>query len=377
MLLRSMKVAKILGIDIEINITWIVIFVLVVFQLNNYFSTAFPLLAQPFLILLALVTAGLFFLSLLLHELAHSIIANRNNLTISKITLFIFGGIAQMENEPSDPRVELKMAAAGPLSSLGLALVFFVAGQLILISGLPQVISAPFLYLAPINLILALFNLIPGFPLDGGRILRASIWLRTGNAYRATSVAASIGEGFAYFLIMGGLFLGIAYRSVEAAWFILIGWFLQSAAQSSFRHSMLENKLRTVKVKDIMSSELHLVDAEITLDALVAEHFLKHKFSRFPVKSPKGIIGVITLRDVKEIPRQKWPSTTAGAIVKTIEKDQLIGADESVMKAVDKMARTHTSHFLVEAEGEIVGIVTRTDLIKIMQIRDELGIADK
>lgn len=374
MSLGSIRVAKVLGIDIEINFTWIIVFFLVVFQLTVYFPTVYPQMTSSANILLSLVTAFMFFLSLLTHEMSHSLVANRNDLSIKKVTLFIFGGVAQMEEEPKDPRVELKMAIAGPLASILLGAIFFTIGRLAMLAGLPEVLAAPFLYLAPINLVLAAFNLIPGFPLDGGRVLRAIIWLRTDNMKRATAVAAKMGEAFAYFLMFSGFFIGVFLQHVEAVWFILIGWFLQNAAQSSYRQVVFESALSKVKVADIMSSDLYTVSADIVLDTMITDYFLKHKFRRFPVVGGEGIVGVVTLADIKEIPRERWLTTTVGDVVKELNAEAFVDIGEPVDKVIDRMAKNHISHFLVKEDSKIVGIVTRSDIVRVMRIKDELGI---
>lgn len=370
----SFRIIKIKNIDIEINVTWLFVFLLVVFQLFTYFDSAYAQASSFVVVVLALITSGLFFGSLLAHELAHSLIANRNRMSIRKITLFIFGGVAQLEEEPSDPKVELKMAVAGPLCSLVLAGLLWILSMMMLFLGIAETVAAPFSYLAPINLALALFNLVPAFPLDGGRILRSILWLKTGDVVKATAIAARLGEAFAYFLIFAGLLLVFTLQAIEAVWFILIGWFLLNAAQASLKRSLFDISLANAKVKQIMTSPVTFVDAETTLEAVVGNYFLTHKYSRFPVSKGEAIIGVVTLADIRHLPRAQWAMTTVEEIVKPLSSEAMIDVEEPVLKAIDRMARSGSSYLLVTERERVKGIITRTDVFTALRIRSELGI---
>lgn len=370
----SIRIGSILGISIEINFTWFIIFALVTLSLATaYFPQQFPELPTTTNFILGVITSIFFFGSVIFHELFHSIVAKLNNIPIKKITLFIFGGVAQMSQEPSSPGVEFRMAVAGPLSSLGLAFVFGLVWLLARSLGLSVFIIAPAQYLSWINALLAVFNLLPGFPLDGGRVLRAGLWSWLKDITAATRIASRVGEGFAYLLIFIG-FLGVLRGQWGLGWFILIGWFLQQAAQSSYQHLIFERSLSNVKVADIMTREVETVDPDISLDRLVDEYFLKFKFGRFPVVSDGQLLGIITLHDIKEVPREEWAFKTAKDILTPLEKTMTVGPQDEAVQVLTRMAQSEVGHLLVVENNSLVGLVTRSDIIRLIKIKSELGI---
>jgi Zn-dependent protease/CBS domain-containing protein len=370
----SIRIGSILGISIEINFTWFIIFALVTLSLGTaYFPQQYPDLPAATNFVLGFITSILFFGSVIFHELFHSIVAKLNNLPIRKITLFIFGGVAQMTQEPSNPGVEFKMAVAGPLSSLGLAFIFGLIWLLGRSIGLSVFIIGPAQYLSWINALLAVFNLLPGFPLDGGRVLRAGLWGWSKDITSATRIAARVGEGFAYLLIFVG-FVGVLAGQWGLGWFILIGWFLQQAAASSYQHVLFERALSSVKVADIMSREVQTVDPDLTLERLVDEYFLRFKFGRFPVVKNGELLGIITLHDIKEVPREEWAAKTAKDILTPLEKALTVRPQDEAVKALTSMAQSEVGHLLVVEDGGLVGLVTRSDIIRLIKVKSELGV---
>lgn len=370
----SIRIGSILGISIEINFTWFIIFALVTLSLATaYFPQQFPELPMTTNFILGVITSIFFFGSVIFHELFHSIVAKLNNIPIKKITLFIFGGVAQMTQEPSSPGVEFRIAVAGPLSSLGLAFIFGLVWLLARSLGLSVFIIAPAQYLSWINALLAVFNLLPGFPLDGGRVLRAGLWGWSKDITAATRIASRVGEGFAYLLIFIG-FLGVLRGQWGLGWFILIGWFLQQAAQSSYQHLIFERSLSNVKVADIMTREVETVAPDISLDRLVDEYFLKFKFGRFPVVSNGQLLGIITLHDIKEVPREEWAFKTAKDILTPLEKAMTVGPQDEAVQVLTRMAQSEVGHLLVVENNSLVGLVTRSDIIRLIKIKSELGI---
>ncbi len=367
--LPSFRIGRILGFDIEINPTWLAIFAIILYQFTGIYLEETSLGTG---LIFGLTTTFLFFFSLILHEVAHSYVARANSLPIRKITLFIFGGVAEMGAEPENPAVELKMAAAGPLTSILISALFY----LILIILPTLKVAGPLrtlvYYIFYLNMAVAIFNLLPGFPLDGGRIVRAVLWHFLGDIKPATKAAAIIGQAIAYFLIFFGvasIFAGV----ITGIWPIMVGWFLNQAAQGSYRNVLLERALSGVKVEEIMTANVIEAPAEISAEELVEEYFMRYRFSRFPVAQGDRFLGVVTLHDVKEVPKERWP------IIKAKEIAHMSGAATINIKsdaagALMQMARDELGHLLViNDEGKLVGLVTKTDIIRLIKMKAELG----
>jgi Zn-dependent protease/CBS domain-containing protein len=372
-LTNSFKIGAIYGIDIEINSTWLIVFFLVTFSLVSYFPAAYPELPTWVGVTDGLITSILFFLSVLFHELSHSIVAKRNNLDIKRITLFVFGGVAQMSDEPSSPGVEFKMAVAGPAASYFLALLF--AGLFLLSSatGLGLGITAPFQYLALINFALGTFNLIPGFPLDGGRILRAGLWSYHRNLAKATQMAARCGQFFAFGLVFLGILLFFRGDFLGGIWLIFLGWFLNQAATSGYQQTFLRQALLGVKVEEIMSRNILLAPANLTLTQLVDDYFLRYKVGRFPIIENGQLLGIVTLHDVKEVPRERWETTFVQDVLRPLKEYDFISPEEDVMAAFKKLAQHELGQLLVFNEGKLVGIVTKSDILRLAKFKRELA----
>lgn len=367
----SIKLGKIFGFEVELDYSWFIIFVLVSLNLTlNFFHTyGFSLLVSIFD---GILTAILFFSSVVFHEFFHSLIARFNKLPIKKITLFIFGGVAQMTEEPKSPVVEFKMAIAGPLSSLFLALVFWLIFLSLKILNLTEAATAPFSWLALINLWLALFNLAPGFPLDGGRVLRAALWYWYKDVERATKIASQFGQGFAYLLVGIGV-LTAFFGYLGGVWLIVLGLFLNRVAQSSYQQLILQKYLSGIKISEIMTRDILTVSPNITLETLVNDYFLKHKFGRFPVIDEGKVVGVVTLHHVKEIPRESWQELTAADAMDKVIKDCFVSPDEDAGQALIRMAKCNIGHLLVVSDSKLVGLVTRSDIIRLIKVKTELG----
>ena len=295
------KVATIMGIPIRVHFSWFIVFGLITWSLStHYFPKAAPELPVASYWIKGTLAALLLFASVAFHELSHSYIAKKYRIPITSITLFIFGGIAQMKGEPPHPKAEFRMAIAGPLSSFFLAGLFFlvsvntVGGQ-----------RALFSYLAQINFILGAFNLIPGFPMDGGRVLRSVLWSRTKDYFYATQKAANFGQKIALFFLLFGLFL-IFTGSSGGLWLMLIGWFLYMAAQSSQQQATLQEALSNIKVKNVMARDIVTVNSSIPIDEAVDKYFLRYGYGGFPVMDDGKFLGIITLKEIKDVPRRDW-----------------------------------------------------------------------
>lgn len=370
----DIRLGKILGIEIYISYSWFFIFALVTFALSfGFFPQEFPNHSVASNVVIGVAASAIFFLSLLFHEMSHSMVGNRNGIPIKKITLFIFGGISQMSEEPKDPRAEFKMALAGPASSLFLAGVFFLIFRALTSSGISSEYFAAFAWLAEINLLLAIFNLAPGFPLDGGRVLRAAVWHASGDLERATNIAAKGGQVVAFSLIGLGVLLFFTGQ-LGGIWLMLVGWFLNQSAVGSSRQVMLQHTLADVSVHDIMSHDVKTASPDTTLEDLVNHYFLRHRFGRFPILAGDELLGIVTLHDIKDVPRPDWPAVTAGEIIEPIDDSMMVNEGEPAIKALLKMANEGAGHLLVSNEGRLVGLVTKTDILGIIRVRGELDL---
>jgi len=304
------KVATIMGIPMRVHFSWLIVFGLITWLLSSrYFPIAAPDLPIASYWVKGVLAALLLFASVAFHELAHSYVAQKYKLTIESITLFIFGGVAQMKGEPPHPKAEFWIAIAGPLSSFFLSAFFYI-----LMMNTAGGSKPLFAYLAQINFIIGVFNLIPGFPMDGGRVLRSVIWRRKRDYFYATQKASSVGRMIALFFIFFGLF-SIFTGGPGGLWLMLIGWFLYSAAQASYQQSTLQETLSGIKVKDIMVTDLKTLSPSITIDKAVDEYFLRYGYGGFPVTDDGKFLGIVTLKEVKNIPREDWGRVKASDIL--------------------------------------------------------------
>jgi Zn-dependent protease/CBS domain-containing protein len=360
----SLKIATIMGIPLRIHFSWIIIFALITWSLSSfYFPKAAPDLPVGSYWISGAVAALLLFASVAFHELSHSFVALRYKLPISSITLFIFGGVSQIKGEPPDPTVEFRMAIAGPLSSFFLALVFYLAYHAV--AG--GAVRALFIYLAQLNLVLGIFNLIPGFPMDGGRVVRAYMWSRSKDFYYATRKASSYGQKIALFFIIFGFFSFFGGFS-GGIWLMLIGWFLYSAAQSSYQQAGLQHMLNGIKVKDIMARDVVSIPPDTTIEEAVNSYFLKYGYGGFPVMDRGTFLGFVSLKEVKNIPREMWQMRKVSEVYVPHEERWEIAEDSEAMKALELMISEDKGRLVVIDRGAIKGIITRNGIANYLQM---------
>ncbi|MFC1540429.1 site-2 protease family protein [Candidatus Margulisiibacteriota bacterium] len=370
---KSFRLITLFNIPIEINYTWFIILGLVVFTLaRGYFPYTNPELSAASHWLMAMISALLLFASLLAHELSHSLVARSHNLSIRGITLFVFGGVAHMEQEPASPGVEFKMAIAGPIMSLFLSLVFFTLTQAFYYLGFHKAVLAITNYLFILNLAVAIFNLIPGFPLDGGRVLRAALWSYYKDLRKATAIASAFGRAFAFFLMAMGFLSLFSGNIIPGIWFIFIGLFLQEAADTSYRQVVMKKMLGGEKVEKFMTRDVITVPAELTLDKLVDDYFFKLRHAAFPVMADDTILGLVTLHDVKEVPRNRWDKTPARKIMIPLSRDLTISKNRDAMTALTKIARTGFGRLLVIEGHKLIGILSQRDIMRLFEFKSEI-----
>ncbi len=365
----SWRVGKIFGIPFEVNSSWIVIFALVGFSLSTgYYPQVQGAAGSPVWVYWALgvVTALLFFASILAHELSHSLVTLASGGRVDKITLFIFGGVAEISDEPRSPGKEFLMAAAGPAMSLLIAGVCYVALYFAVTARLGWWVAAPLNYLATINLFVAIFNLLPGFPLDGGRVLRSILWAITGDMLKATRWAARCGQFIGWSMVGLAVVTGLQGRS-DFFWFGLLGWFIAWLAGASYRQQQVRSRLEGVAVGQIMTPHPEYVSGDISLEQLAHEHFLGADHSRYPVLYEGQIVGVVSLSDAKSIARADWPYVQ---VIEVTDRDLSrlsVLADTPVQEVLSRLAGQDTGAILVVADGRLAGIVTRSDVMALLQ----------
>lgn len=357
------KVATIMGIPIRLHFSWFIVFGLITWSLStHYFPKAAPELPVASYWIKGILASLLLFASVAFHELSHSYIAKKYHIPITSITLFIFGGVAQMKGEPPHPKAEFRMAIAGPLSS------FFLSGLFFLVSvNTGGGTKALFSYLAQINFILGAFNLIPGFPMDGGRVLRSVLWSRTKDYFYATQKAANFGQRIALFFLLFGMFL-IFTGSSGGLWLLLIGWFLYLAAQSSQQQATLQEALSNIKVKNVMARDIVTVNSSIPIGEAVDKYFLRYGYGGFPVMDGGKFLGIITLKEIKNVPREDWSKVKVSDILVPHNKKWEISHDSDVMKALLLMIQEDKGRIIVMENDNVVGLITRNGIARYLQI---------
>ncbi|MBI5237363.1 MAG: site-2 protease family protein [Deltaproteobacteria bacterium] len=369
---RGIRLFRISGIWITVDYTWFIVFVVFAWSLSyGYFPSNEPGLGRAPYILMGVSSSLLLFACVLVHELAHSITSNRLGLTVKNITLFIFGGVAELTKEPDDPKTELKIAVAGPIASAALALFFYFLSKA-LSGALPVAFLAIFKYLALINIVIAAFNLIPGFPLDGGRVLRAVWWARTGDIKSATRAASRIGRGFAIFLILTGFAQIFTGNIIGGLWSIMIGVFLQQAAQSGYRELMIKTALEGLRVRDVMSTGVISMEEEITVAEAVERYFLTHHYASFPVVSKGKVAGLLQLSAVRTVPKEDWGKAQVRDVMHRISVGDALSPEDSALDAIKKMSPANLGRFPVVQDGTLVGIITRSDIMRMLEITSSL-----
>ena len=366
----AIRIGKVVGIPVYLDYSWFVIFFLLVYTIGfSLMPATYPGLNEFEYLLIGVVTSLLFFVSLLLHELAHCIVAKRNGMTIRKITLFLLGGISTLEDEPKEAMVELNVAAAGPLTSLAIAAIFFVIWFVSAIVELSTAIQAPVFYLALVNLIMAIFNFIPAFPMDGGRILRALLWRRNGDIVRSTRTATKVGRAFATIIMVLGIFSMFFIDLLTGIWTLLIGWFISSSSAASLQQTMAEESLRGVRAADVMTQNVDAVPPDMTL-ASFSDECMRTKHTGFPVTSNGKIMGCVTMGDLRRFSKDLWATTSVGQAMTTSDKLAVVGRDDPAKDVLSKMQGRNVGRIFVVDNGELEGIITRSDMVKALELRE-------
>lgn len=389
----GIRIARIFGINIRIDWSWLLIFVLITWNLSAVFANTHPDWGAWLTWGIAIIAAILFFSSVLLHELAHSLVAKARGMPVRSIRLFLFGGVSNIEREPPSPGAEFVMALVGPLTSIALGLV------LVLIAGagaapMGDAVSDPsqvvaemnpgttlLAWLGSINILLGLFNLIPGFPLDGGRVVRSIFWAITDNLRQATRWASWLGQGIAWLMIFAGIAMVFGVQIpifgqglTGGLWLAFIGWFLNSSAVASYRQVVVQDILEDVPVARMMRSNPPTVSPGISVDELVNDGIMGTDDHAFPVVSEGRLVGLVTLEDVRAIPRTSWGNTTVRQIMTPAEQLVSVTPEADATEAMTKLQRRDVRQLPVMQNGSITGLLRRRDIVRWLQLHSEVGI---
>src|SRR5256885_10754133 len=363
---NSWHIGRIFGIPLRVHISWFLVFALVAWQGRSYFPYVLPQFPSWEYWTMGIVAALLLFASVLVHELGHCLVALRYRIPIAQITLFIVGGMAQIRREAPTPRAEFLIAIAGPVVSVLISIAF---GVLAVLPGSPSDAVAVSTLLQEINLTLALFNLVPGYPLDGGRVLRAGLWAWSRNFHSATRYSARVGQGFAVLLMLFGIYDVVAGLAIGGVWFLLIGAFLYTAAHSTHRQVSFQESMLGLRVGDMMTPEVVVLEAGMTLDEAVDNYFLRFGYGGFPVMQNGRLVGMLSLKELKAIPRHRWGTLTVGEVMAPHSSQTEIRSEEPITAAMERMIHDDRSRLVVRDGGRVLGLVTRSGIARFLDLR--------
>jgi Zn-dependent protease/predicted transcriptional regulator len=375
--MHGFRLGSVFGVEIRIDYSWFIIFFLILWTLiRGVFPAALP--GQPPLVYVGMGLAGtlLFFASLLGHELSHSLVARSRGMPVQGITLFIFGGMARASGDFRSAEDEFVIAGVGPLSSMVIAAAFWLLAWASVQLGLPAAIAAVASYLALINLILAVFNLFPGFPLDGGRILRSIVWKRTGDPRRATKIATTGGKIFGYLLILIGVLNLFGGNPVGGLWLLFIGWFIRFAADASYTQFVMRQSFEGVHAEDAMTPHPLTVPPDLTLQRFVDEHVLDGAHQSYPVLDDGSAVGLITLPLVRAVPKAEWSARTVADAMIPLGPELTVAPEDAMVDALDKLSGASAGRILVTRGDRLVGIISHTDVARWLdrqRLREELS----
>ncbi len=370
---RRLRLFSLLGFEVRIDVSWLIVAVLIAWSLAR---GVFPAYIEGLTVreywLMGIAGALGLFASIIFHELCHSVVARRFGLPINGITLFIFGGVAEMDEEPPSPRAEFYMAIAGPAASIiaGVILYIFALNS----AGLewPRTVTGVIRYLGVINLILAGFNLLPAFPLDGGRVLRAALWHSRKDLRSATRTASRAGSGFGLILIFAGVITMLGGALIGGLWWIFIGLFLRGASRMSFTRLRMRQALEGEPVRRFMKTDPVTVQGDATISELVEDYVYRHHFKLYPVVDDGNLEGCVTTREIKDIPRQDWGNRTVAEVSRACSGENTIEADADAVQALRKMRGNDRSRLMVVDGGNLVGIITLKDMLDFIALKVDL-----
>ncbi len=370
------RLGRLFGVEIGLHYSWFIIALLITLSLAASFGATNPGWGSTTIWVSAIITGVLFFTAIVAHELAHALVARRRGTPVRRITLFALGGMAHMEKETADAKTEFWMGIAGPIASLviGIACLGIAAatgwepGQ-----DANSPVVAVLVWLGYINVVLAVFNMIPGYPLDGGRILRAAIWWKTGQLDRATRIASRIGQGVAWLFIAIGLVRMFSGAGFAGLWLAFIGWFLLQAARASYFQVQVMETLREVRVGDIMDHDCGNIDRHVTLKRFVDDHLLRTGQRCFLVQDHGQVVGLITPKEIKQIEYERWPDVEVAAAMRPLDQLKTVTLDTPASEAMEIMSQEDINQLPVIKEGHLEGLVSRGHILRLLEARRDLS----
>jgi Zn-dependent protease/CBS domain-containing protein len=371
---KGIELFKVFGLPIRVDPSWLAVAVLFSWTLaTSAFPSVHPGLTRTVYWEMGITGALGLFASVVLHEISHALVAQRFGIVIRGITLFLFGGVAEMAGEPPGPRAELLVAAAGPAASFALAFLGLLATTLAGMAGWPAPVQMVLAYLAVINATLALFNLIPAFPLDGGRMLRSLLWKWNGNLRWATRITSRLGAGFGLLLIALGVLRVVQADFLGGMWWFLVGLFVRNAARMSYQQLLLRQALEGETVARFMRRDPVTVPRSVSVQELLQDYVYRYHFKMFPVLDDAGrLFGCVTTQHIRQLPREEWDSQTVGAIADRCSPDNTVTADSDALRALSLMNRTGASRLMVMDGDRLLGILALKDLLQFFALKMEL-----
>jgi len=371
---KKVKLFSLFGFRVSIDLSWIIIAVLVTWSLaEGVFPQYLEGLSSGTYWWMGVVGAAGLFASIVVHELFHSLVARRFGLPMKGITLFLFGGVAEMDDEPPSAKSEFYMSIAGPITSIVVGLIFLTVYWVGNTGGWSKPAIGIVFYLGAINLILAGFNLVPAFPLDGGRVLRSALWYWKGSLRWATRVASQIGAGFGIVLIILGVVYFIRGNLLGGVWWALIGLFIRRASQMSYQRVLIRKALEGETVARFMKEDPVTVPPDISVNELVEDYVYKHHFKMYPVTKDGGLMGCITTREIKNVPREKWKETKVSDVAQDCSPENSISPETDATKALSLMGKSGQSRLMVTEGGHLVGLITLKDLLRFLTVKMDLS----
>jgi len=370
---KKMHLFSLFGFKVGIDISWLFLAVLITWSLaSGLFPYYFEGFSRATYWWMGIAGAAGLFVSIVFHEFSHSLVARHFGLPMKGITLFIFGGVAEMESEPSSPKAEFLMAIAGPISSAVLGAGAYGASLWGASAGWPAPATGVLLYLGWLNFILAAFNLIPAFPLDGGRVLRSILWRVKGNLRWSTHVASTLGSAFGWILVAWGIFNFIGGAFIGGVWYFLIGLFIRNASQMSYQQLLMRNALAGEEVQHFMHERPVTVPPATSLAELVNDYVYRYHHKMFPVSNGEGLVGCITATRVREVPREEWDRHNVQELLVPCSQENTVSPDADALDALSLMNRTGNSRLLVVDHEHLLGIVTLKDMLKFLALKIDL-----
>ena len=373
----QIKLGRIFGVEIGLHYSWLIIALLITLSLTGHFRTHNPEWGVRLSWGLAIITALLFFAAIVAHELSHAVVAKSRGLPVRSITLFALGGVAQIEKEPEDAKTEFWMGIIGPITSLVIGIICLALAYAL--GWTPpefpaRPLPAMLMWLGYINIMLGVFNMIPGFPLDGGRVLRAIVWWITGDAKRSTGIAARIGQVVAFGFIVLGILRFFGGAGFGGLWIAFIGWFLLSASRESYAQVAITEGLRGVRVADVMTRDYPTVDGHSNLQTFVEEHLVRTGRRCFVVTLNGRAEGLVTPNEVSNVERNRWPYTTLDEVMQPLDQVRRVAPDAPVTEALEVMAGEDLNQLPIMADGELAGFISRAHILQLLQTRAQLHV---